>query len=116
MKPLVHFPLGTATRVQVTKGGDCFVAPARVVFSSVKGMGLKFAEIAKEQHEVLEKVAWTITRTGLVSPKPSKNTTSHVEIFCSGFRSELLCEISETFKSVAVIQILGKERLMISRF
>ena len=26
-----------------------------VVFSSVKGMGLKFAEITKEQHEVLEK-------------------------------------------------------------
>lgn len=49
------FPLGTAIRVQITKGGDCFVAPARVVFSSVKGMGLKFAEITKEQHEVLEK-------------------------------------------------------------
>lgn len=49
------FPLGTAIRVQVTKGGDCFVAPARVVFSSAKGMGLAFAEIAEEQHEVLEK-------------------------------------------------------------
>jgi hypothetical protein len=49
------FPLGTAIRVQVTKGGDCFVAPARVVFSSVKGMGLAFAEIAKEQHDILEK-------------------------------------------------------------
>jgi hypothetical protein len=49
------FPLGTAIRVQVTKGGDCFVAPARVVFSSAKGMGLAFAEIAKGQHEVLEK-------------------------------------------------------------
>ncbi len=49
------FPLGTAIRVQVTKGDDCFAAPARVVFSSVKGMGLAFAEIAKEQHEVLEK-------------------------------------------------------------
>jgi hypothetical protein len=49
------FPLGTAIRVQVTKGGDSFVAPARVVFSSVKGMGLAFAEIAKEQHQVLEK-------------------------------------------------------------
>jgi len=49
------FPLGTAIRVQVTKGGDSFVAPARVVFSSVKGMGLAFAEIAKEQYKVLEK-------------------------------------------------------------
>jgi hypothetical protein len=49
------FPLGTAIRVQVTKGGDCFVAPARVVFSSAKGIGLAFAEIAKEQHGVLEK-------------------------------------------------------------
>ena len=49
------FPLGTAIRVQVTNGGDCFVAPARVVFSSAKGMGLAFAEIAKDQHEVLEK-------------------------------------------------------------
>jgi PilZ domain-containing protein len=49
------FPLGTAIRVQVTKSGDCFVAPARVVFSSAKGMGLAFVEIAKEQNEVLEK-------------------------------------------------------------
>jgi hypothetical protein len=49
------FPLGTAIRVQVTKDGDSFVAPARVVFSSAKGMGLAFAEIAKEQDEVLEK-------------------------------------------------------------
>jgi hypothetical protein len=49
------FPLGTAIRVKVTKGGGSFVAPARVVFSSVKGMGLAFGEIAKEQHEVLEK-------------------------------------------------------------
>jgi PilZ domain-containing protein len=49
------FPLGTAIRVQVTKGGDSFVAPARVVFSSVKGMGLAFTEVAKEQHEALEK-------------------------------------------------------------
>jgi hypothetical protein len=49
------FPLGTAIRVQVTKGGDCFVAPARVVFSSAKGMGLAFAEIAREQYDVLEK-------------------------------------------------------------
>jgi PilZ domain-containing protein len=49
------FPLGTAIRVQVTKGGDSFVAPARVVFSSAKGMGLAFAEIAEEQQEVLEK-------------------------------------------------------------
>jgi PilZ domain-containing protein len=49
------FPLGTAIRVQVTKGGDSFVVPARVVFSSVKGMGLAFAEIPKEQHEILEK-------------------------------------------------------------
>ncbi len=48
------FPLGTAIRVQVTKGGDRFVAPARVVFSSVKGMGLAFAEIAEEQYGVLE--------------------------------------------------------------
>jgi hypothetical protein len=49
------FPLGTAIRVLVTKGGDCFVVQARVVFSSVKGIGLAFAEIAEEQHEVLEK-------------------------------------------------------------
>jgi len=49
------FPLGTAIRVKVTKGGGSFVSPARVVFSSVKGMGLAFGEIAKEQHEVLEK-------------------------------------------------------------
>jgi hypothetical protein len=49
------FPLGTAIRVHVTKGGDYFVAPARVVFSSAKGMGFKFAEIAKEQHDILEK-------------------------------------------------------------
>jgi PilZ domain-containing protein len=48
-------PLGTAIRVQVTKSGDCFVAPARVVFSSAKSMGLAFAEIGKEQYEVLEK-------------------------------------------------------------
>ncbi len=49
------FPLGTSIRIQVAKGDDSFVAPARVVFTSAKGMGLAFAEIAKEQHEVLEK-------------------------------------------------------------
>jgi PilZ domain-containing protein len=48
------FPLGTVIRVQVTKGGDRFVAPARVVFSSVKGMGLAFAEIVEEQRDILE--------------------------------------------------------------
>ncbi len=48
------FPLGTAVRVHVTKAGDSFVAPARVVSSSEKGMGMAFGEIANEQHEILE--------------------------------------------------------------
>ncbi len=55
VETLRSFSLGTAIRVQVTKGGDCFVAPARVVSSSVKGMGLKFTEIDEEQHKLLEK-------------------------------------------------------------
>lgn len=47
------FPLGTAVRVNVKKAGDSFVAPARVVSSSEKGMGMAFGEIANEQHEIM---------------------------------------------------------------
>jgi hypothetical protein len=48
------FPLGTATKVQITKGAESFVAPGRVVYSSDKGMGLTFGDIEEEQHERLE--------------------------------------------------------------
>ena len=48
------FSLGTAARVQITKGGDSFHSPARVVSCSTKGMGPAFAEMAKEQRETLE--------------------------------------------------------------
>jgi len=47
------FPLGTAIKVEITKGRDSFVARARVVFSSVKGMGLVFADCSEEQLEIL---------------------------------------------------------------
>jgi len=49
------FSLGTAIKLEITNGRDSFVARARVVSSSVTGMGLAFAEIAKEQYKVLEK-------------------------------------------------------------
>jgi PilZ domain len=50
------FPLGTAIEVKITKGGESFVAPGRIVYSSDKGMGLTFGDIEGEQHERLE--AW----------------------------------------------------------
>jgi hypothetical protein len=49
------FPLGTAIKVEITKGSDSFVAPGRVVSSSAKGMGLVFADSPKEQLEILER-------------------------------------------------------------
>jgi hypothetical protein len=48
------FPLGTTTKIRISKGGDSFVAQARVVYSSVKGMGLAFPDIAQEQVQILE--------------------------------------------------------------
>jgi len=48
------FALGTAVRVQITRGGDSFHSPARVVSCSTKGMGFAFAEMTKEQRETLE--------------------------------------------------------------
>jgi PilZ domain-containing protein len=48
------FPLGTGVRVQITKDRDSFVAPARVVYSSAKGMGLAFGQLGENQLEVLE--------------------------------------------------------------
>jgi PilZ domain-containing protein len=48
------FPLGTAIKVQITKSGESFVAPARVVYSSAKGMGLAFGQLGENQLEILE--------------------------------------------------------------
>jgi len=48
------FPLGTATRVSISKGPNRFATQARVVSSSSKGMGLAFSEIRQGQIEVLE--------------------------------------------------------------
>jgi hypothetical protein len=48
------FSLGTAGGVQITKGGDSFLSPTRVVSCSTKGMGLAFTEMAKEQFETLD--------------------------------------------------------------
>jgi PilZ domain-containing protein len=50
------FPLGEAVRVRISRDPKPFVGEARVVFASVKGMGLAFTDIAKEELEVLE--AW----------------------------------------------------------
>lgn len=50
------FPLGTDLKVQITKGGESFVSPGRVVYSSEKGMGLTFGDIEEEQLGKLE--AW----------------------------------------------------------
>ena len=47
-------PLGTAIEVKITKGGESFIAPGRIVYSSDKGMGLTFGDIEKEQLEKLE--------------------------------------------------------------
>lgn len=48
------FPLGTEVRVNIHKGPDSFVAHARVVSSSAKGMGLAFSETAQDQIQILE--------------------------------------------------------------
>jgi hypothetical protein len=48
------FPLGTETRIRISKGGDSFSAQARVVSSSVNGLGLAFSHIAPDQLPILE--------------------------------------------------------------
>jgi PilZ domain-containing protein len=48
------FPLGAELGVSIHMGADSFVAQARVVFSSVKGMGLAFSETAQDQIQILE--------------------------------------------------------------
>lgn len=48
--------LGTEVTLKITKGGESFDAQGRVVYSSEKGMGLRFGDIAEEQLERLE--AW----------------------------------------------------------
>ena len=48
------FPLGTAIEVKITKGGESFVTPGRVVYSSEKGMGLAFGQLGENQLEILE--------------------------------------------------------------
>jgi PilZ domain len=48
--------LGTAIKVKIIKGSECFVARGRVVYSSDKGMGLTFGGIEEEQLKRLE--AW----------------------------------------------------------
>ena len=48
------FPLGTAIEIKITKGGESFVAPGRVVYSSEKGMGLAFGQLGENQLEILE--------------------------------------------------------------
>jgi len=48
------FPLGEAITLRISKKPNSFVAQARVVYASVKGMGLEFGDLAKEELEVLE--------------------------------------------------------------
>ena len=48
------FALGTAIRVSISKGPDRFETQARVVYSSVKGMGLLFSKITLGQVQILE--------------------------------------------------------------
>jgi hypothetical protein len=48
------FPLGAELGVSIHRGADSFVAQARVVFSSIKGMGLAFSETAQDQIQILE--------------------------------------------------------------
>jgi hypothetical protein len=48
------FPLGTAIEVKITKGGESFVTPGRVVYSSEKGIGLAFGQVGENQLEILE--------------------------------------------------------------
>jgi hypothetical protein len=50
------FPLGEAIRIHISRDPNSFAVEARVVYASVKGMGLAFSDIAKEELEVLE--AW----------------------------------------------------------
>jgi hypothetical protein len=48
------FPLGTTITVGISKGSDRFVTETRVVYSSIKGMGLAFSEITQGQVQILE--------------------------------------------------------------
>jgi hypothetical protein len=48
------FPLGTETKIRITKGADSFAAQARVVSSSANGLGLTFSYIAPDQVPILE--------------------------------------------------------------
>lgn len=48
------FPLGTETKIRISKGRDSFAAQARVVSSSANGLGLAFSYIAPDQAPILE--------------------------------------------------------------
>ena len=48
------FSLGTEVQVHISKRGESFAAPARVVYCSDKGMGLAFGQLNENQLEVLE--------------------------------------------------------------
>jgi hypothetical protein len=49
------FPLGTETRIGISRGADTFVAQARVVYSSANGLGLAFSHVTAGQLPILEK-------------------------------------------------------------
>jgi hypothetical protein len=50
-KPL---PLGTESKIRISKGGDLFTAQARVVYSSGNSLGLAFSGVAADQLPILE--------------------------------------------------------------
>lgn len=49
------FPLGTETRIEISKGADSFAAQARVVYASATGLGLAFSHVTAGQLPILEK-------------------------------------------------------------
>jgi PilZ domain len=66
------FSLGTETKIRISKGGDSFSAQARVVSSSVNGLGLYRTGPVSDPGSL----AWIVARAGLAHPESPKDTAS----------------------------------------
>jgi hypothetical protein len=97
------FSLGTAIRVSISKGPDRFETQARVVYSSVKGMGLLFSEITPGHVQILETWLGPLREKDLLTlnRRRTQRVLMRVPIRVSG-RSTLASQFDEQTHTLAV--------------
>lgn len=82
------FPVGTVTKVRITKGHESFETPARVASSMAgKSMGLEFTGVEPKQLQVLEKLlAGSLETSWVVSNRrQSQRILMQVAVRVSGY-------------------------------